>query len=489
MQENNFEKRVQTELDGLMLNPSGDVWLKVEASLKKKKDRRGWLLLLTLFVLLAGGIFTFKIFNSKDSKATNNSALASADQTLPAGKSTPESPALDSNNTIAPEAEKPLTEEQPSDSQQSRLPVEKPGSDLAQKDISTKNITSSVTSEIPKSNLQKAKKYRAQSGARTTVQISGAIVETMEDEAIDINVPVELEKQNAVFTADDIAVKKEAARLPLISELNAKNLMVPEIIPAISLSVLKKKKRPVSNKITLSLEAGIGRSGTANSYLGTIPNSSFYDYNPAASNNNTGSSGVPDSLQSYNVTPSAVKPGIGLFAGLLFTKKVTSYSSISTGIRYQLLTTSQSVGATVTNNTTANNLTESAVYKAGIANQYSNFYHLLQLPIEFNTQASRFKQYNIFATAGFSISQLVHTNSLQFDNATRQYFKNNQYFNKTIIGFSAGLFVNLQAEAKAQLLIGPVFQYSLTPLASKGLYANSHYSFLGLRLIKSLKKQ
>ena len=91
--------------------------------------------------------------------------------------------------------------------------------------------------------------------------------------------------------------------------------------------------------------------------------------------------------------------------------------------------------------------------------------------------------------AGVSLSQLLHTNALQFDNTAGRYFISNDYFNTTIIGVSAGLSINLLNDNRAPLLLGPSFSYSLTPVAGKGLYDKSNYGFLGIRLQKVLKKK
>ncbi|WP_301933197.1 hypothetical protein, partial [Ferruginibacter sp.] len=64
----------------------------------------------------------------------------------------------------------------------------------------------------------------------------------------------------------------------------------------------------------------------------------------------------------------------------------------------------------------------------------------------------------------------------------------NNLFHKTIIGLSAGLLLNLVNNNKAPLLLGPQFYYSVTPVAGSGLYTKTHYSFVGIKLQKILKK-
>lgn len=54
MQENNFEKEVQQKLDGLHLTPSEPVWQKIEASIKKKRERRLLFWLLPVALVIGG---------------------------------------------------------------------------------------------------------------------------------------------------------------------------------------------------------------------------------------------------------------------------------------------------------------------------------------------------------------------------------------------------------------------------------------------------
>ena len=109
--------------------------------------------------------------------------------------------------------------------------------------------------------------------------------------------------------------------------------------------------------------------------------------------------------------------------------------------------------------------------------------------VDFSTQLTTLKKHDLFFNTGLSVAQLIKTNSPQFNNTTGQYFVDNTFFNKTVAGFSAGIDINISKSATAPLLLGPSFYYSLTPMASKGLYINSRYSFLGIRLLKKFGKK
>ena len=231
--------------------------------------------------------------------------------------------------------------------------------------------------------------------------------------------------------------------------------------------------------VTFLISFGIGKTATASNYLGATANRIYYDNASQVGNNN----GNPGSGNSASNFPSSIKPATGLFLGISAGKQIAKRSSVSIGLQYQFIATSINVGQPLVA------FNGSRSFAAGNSNNYSNQYHFVQIPIELSSQLSHFKKHNLFLNVGVSLSQLLYTNALQFNNTAGLYFINNDYFNKTIIGVSAGLSINLLNDNEAPLLLGPSFSYSLTPVAGKGLYDKSNYGFLGIRLQKVLKKK
>lgn len=68
MPTNNFEKRVQEEMEGFKLPPSEDVWLIVEEKIRERKRRR--FLFWLLPILLGGAMATYFLMNRPDNKAS-----------------------------------------------------------------------------------------------------------------------------------------------------------------------------------------------------------------------------------------------------------------------------------------------------------------------------------------------------------------------------------------------------------------------------------
>ncbi|MGH2565148.1 MAG: hypothetical protein ACRDE5_11580, partial [Ginsengibacter sp.] len=71
MEENKFEKRVQQKMDEFVIQPSDDVWQKIEARIENKKRSRLGLILLFLFfcLVLSGG---YMLWNSGQHRIAEN---------------------------------------------------------------------------------------------------------------------------------------------------------------------------------------------------------------------------------------------------------------------------------------------------------------------------------------------------------------------------------------------------------------------------------
>ena len=258
--------------------------------------------------------------------------------------------------------------------------------------------------------------------------------------------------------------------------------MVPRIAAqSITTSTAEKNnQQPVATKnikIIWGISFALGRGATGENYLGKIANRSYNDY-AQYSNNSTGSGSAPS-----NLMPSLVQPGVSFQIGVNASKNISRRSSIGVGLQYQQIRTMIKTVLPV-----LNDQGERIPGNDGSDN-YTNRHHFLQMGIDFSTQLTTLKKHNLFFNTGLTVSQLLQTNSPQFNNATGQYFVDNTFFNKTVAGFSAGIDVNISKSTAAPLFLGPSFYYSLTPMASKGLYVNSRYSFLGIRLLKKFGRK
>ena len=479
MQENNFERQVQQKMDGLTLSPSAEVWQKMQLELEKKRNKKkGWVIIIVLFICLTGGGLIFipkhsKTTISKNDVIKNNTAANDASAIT---NKLPEKKSLNKKLNTQSKNESLI--------QQNKLNKKQVTSNIADKTIvSTTNINKGVKAKQISNTANtgaifKQQKFSRQTAAKARIQVTNAEVETVSTEGL----PMRLSKQLALFSLLKMENHKDITHSTFINNSFCKRLpLLNEKAVSKYVIVTEKSKRNIVEKhknVSLIISFGIGQTATASKFLGATANRSYYDNAGSFGNN-----GTPGSVNSASNIPSSVKPATGLFFGIAATKQISPKSSLSIGLQYQFSSTSISVGQAIVTPDS------SKAFASGNSNNYNNKYHFIQIPIEFSTQLSHFKRHNLFLNTGVSLSQLLHTNALQFSNTAGRYFMSNDYFNKTIIGLSAGLSINLLKDNEAPLLLGPVFSYSLTAIADKGLYDKSHYGFLGIRLQKVIKKK
>jgi hypothetical protein len=354
----------------------------------------------------------------------------------------------------------------------------KKGAVVASKDLLTKagNVKPNYSTENDEAIYRKQKNSRT-SLAKTNMQITGAEIETASSDEM----PKQLTKELTSFSLLQIDNRRAIAPSLILPDVISipLQLLNKNVLTQNSMPVEKSSKNTAGKhqNISFSILFGLGKTATASSYLGVTANRSYYD-NAREFSSNVGGQGTGNSLTSI---PSTIKPATGFYLGFAAEKNITKRSSLSLGLQYQFTSTSMGVGQAIVA------ADGNKAFATGNSNSYINKYHFIEIPIDFSTQLSNFKKHNLYVTAGGTLSQLLHTNALQYNNIAGQYFIDNDYFNKTIIGLSAGISINLLKNNKAPLLLGPIVNYSITPLAAKGLYDNSRYGFLGFRLQKVLK--
>ena len=479
MQENNFERQVQQKMDGLTLSPSTAVWQKMQLELEKKRNKKkGWVIIILLLICITGGGLIFIPKHSKTTISKNevikyNAAVNDASATT---NELPEK--LSSNKKLNTQSKNESL------SQQNKLNIKQVTSNITDKanvNTTNKNIgvnEKQISNTANKGAINKQQKFSRKTAAKTTMQVTNAEVETVSIEVL----PMRLSKQLALFSLQIMENHKDIAHSTIINNSFRKKLPFLNENTVIKNVIKKEKlKRNIVEKhknVSLIISFGTGQSATASKFLGATANRSYYDNAGSFGNN-----GTPGSVNSASNIPSSIKPATGLFFGIAAAKQISPKSSLSIGLQYQFSSTSISVGQPII-------IENSRIrFAGGNNNNYTNRYHFIQIPIEFSTQLSHFKRHNLFLNTGVSLSQLLHTNALQFNNTAGRYFMGNDYFNKTIIGLSAGISINLLKDNEAPLLLGPAFSYSLTAMADKGLYDRSHYGFFGIRLQKVIKKK
>lgn len=231
-------------------------------------------------------------------------------------------------------------------------------------------------------------------------------------------------------------------------------------------------KIKTSNKYSwswgFSFSAGI--SGMANSIFGSQEKSLLASQ---YSNSTPGSNPITTAY----FTPSFIKPSIALVTGISTKRNITSKIIFVSGVSYKLFSTTNGVGKDSVNYFRANNTDKT----------YHNYYHYLEFPVDFKLQITNSKKTQLYWSTGFSISQLISTNALQFNNTAGLYYHDNSLFNKTQIGFTTGIDIAF-LQHKGLIIIGPYLNYGITKIANQG-YNKHHFTFIGLRTQFFLRKK
>lgn len=455
MQENEFEKKMQQEMDAFQLQPTEAVWQNVQAQVGKEKERKRKYLIFS-FLLIAFLASTLWLGDlEQHTSSLNKQAENKIEKSLAQG-----------NN------EKNLQPQQPNEKQESAATALTNNNNAGSKQ-------GQQTTVVENGNKITSHKIRRISKGTATIKITQAVVS---EEPVAVNENVLTEKDQSVKT--ELAVtnekqqnkeitepKETVAEQPLKKEPTKENAA---IVKAVQPSPQKTKKQ-IWNK---SFSVSFGRSSTGSKYLNA---------NAPADFNNGGVITTPGNAGAGAYSPSATKPGFSLAAGFEISRSLSAKITLGAGLHYQLLTTSIAIGEKVNIQSASSGSRE--VFKSGSSNRYTSFYHFITLPVSFSTQVAAIKGRQINFTAGINFSRLIQTNALLFDYTQGNYYRDNTVFNKTLVGLSAAALINLAGKNKSPFYIGPEFYYSLTLQAASGMYGQAHYNFLGIRFQKMLQKK
>ncbi len=136
--------------------------------------------------------------------------------------------------------------------------------------------------------------------------------------------------------------------------------------------------------------------------------------------------------------------------------------------------------------TTGLNQAYSSFYRAGIQHEYINRYHFIELPLGLQLRITGQRKWPVFIYTGVSVSTLLGSNALQFNNLSNSYYKDNSVFKKTQFDASTKILFALSRRNPNGILAGPQLNFGLGKMASEGVYRNRNYSYLGITLQKSI---
>ncbi len=471
MEENKFEKQVQEKMDELKIHPSDSVWEKIEVRIeKRKRSKRELFFFLLLSALLMGGYLLWNI-NDHSTKERNNTEKNNENKNNQ-GKTSGDVP-LTENKTMGPKKnlipgpihQTPIVAQ--NTTKKKNIHINSSQRYKHSTDKREPKINSGQEAVIVSSPPQNAPGHIYESAAGKPVADTQTVVEGKNEKFnAESKGPVPIKVQDSVYVKfnNDSLSKPAYAKSEKEKDTKVKDTI--KKIPASPETVKHSKKNGWKPGVVFA--GGISNVSTS---LLNDDKSLFASY-PNVSVSGPGMA---------TPRPSATKAGFGFMIGVFAEKNVSPKVKLGLGINFKSFKTSNQVGTR--NDTTGfydyqlqNRVNTNSVY-----NTYNNHYNFIELPLTFKVQIGRGKKMPVIWQAGFTVSELISSNALQFNQSQGYYYNNNSIFNKTQTGFNTALLIALFSKQKVPLLLGPYFNYSTSVLAREGLYNKEHFIYTGIR--------
>ena len=499
MPENEFEKKVSSEMQDLRFKPSENVWLRVEERIRTKKKRR-----ILVFVFLFAGLALLGYWQRNNIFGGNENGIASTTEKKQDNNSnSPE----ETNNTPITNPNSETIKKEDVNNVNDKAGNNKIANDQRKEEEpatdNNKDVTGSKTViSAPKNNKdekkenQVNKKTRIDDGPEVSIVVvsadskkKNATGETKLTDNPVVNV------NNDASTIQD-GIKQPDAK-PLESTTDPAKVQPAQqdkksdgkIDTALKVDQPKQPAKPIVKqdpsekkwKWGLHFTPGISSLSDKN-----FPISSQSSYDRLAYQNNVSTgSGIPPVRQQ----PSDPEAGFAFQAGAFLQRQLSARTSISLGLQYGHYSNVLRIGmrrdSLLNNSQFASALDEKAdvVYNAGGDTvKYTNRYHFIELPLNFQWQLNKNKAKPFVWTAGFTIGQMISTNAIMYDTAFNGiYYQNKKLLNKTQFSLSTGFSWTIANSKKAQWSLGPVVNIHLNKLVDNPFDKTGYMFFAGLR--------
>lgn len=500
MPENEFEKKVSSELQQLKFKPSEAVWMRVEERIRKKHKRRVFIILFLLAGIALLGYWQWDNFFGK-----KNGDIVKT-----------ETPAEEKNNTV--NANDPNIQEESKVSDQTQQIKSGERNDTDNKnEVSTNKPTSKLDDKTSENNVSRqiridsknilptGKKRRIagidkkdpkpdQKGQDVlivkdpptlTMVDSGTVRDsTTVTSAITDNSNQDLNQNIAPTTRVDSIKLDTFVRNDLIKKdtLSKKTDSILKIVPADS-PVVNIQKKPAGKKWSFGIEFTPGISSFHEGFLSFNMNKSFADMsaNPAPGSG-AGNTSPADPVKS--------RSAFAFQFGGFFKRQFTPRSGLTLGLRWAYYADEIRVGSRMFPAASSpaflqllNSLGVSSAYDArGVTITGNNSYHFIELPVNYKVQLNKNEAHPLHLQAGVKVGQMFTSNALVYDTvAGGIYYSSKKHFNKTQFGISTSLNWKITKKDKFYMAVGPVFDMHLNSLLDNPLDKKKYLLFAGLR--------
>lgn len=474
MYDRDFEKRVQQKMEELKFSPSASVWNRVEKELTRNKQRRKpvfWLLSL-LFLAASGGIYFYFHENKPNSVVATKNSIPSPYEKNKSGSSGQNQETIAKSSSI--QTTKAIHDDKNVNAEEG-LKKQNPKKHIAEPLFSK---TNKDQDQISSHNQDKKQKT---AGDINTVQSAG---NNKSNQPGNTKAPA---KSNTKELAASAAIssayesEKNLANTNNNSETKPKDPALKKVDSTMVSSPTKsssaKQKGVKQQKWNFGIAGGAGVSTVFQSIFKTTTVSS-----PTYLNN---VSAPPPNGTAYS--SSTIRPGFSFNIGFHVQKGISSRWLFTTGLFYHYYTTEVQTGTKVDSPITV--MTNSTVsyasryyYTRGSNSNYTDHYHFIQLPVTMQYEFARIHKFHLAWEAGLSLSQLIASDELHFDNSTGVYYKASDQLNKTQLNVNTAFLVSSNHN-KLSLQFGPQVEYGLTNMLKSDAESNQHMFYAGLKIL------
>lgn len=489
MPENEFEKKVSSHMQELRFKPSEKVWLQVEERIRKKKKRKVFIIIFFLAGLALLGywqrdnlvgerkndIVNVEKQDDENSIATGEPANSSAtNQNIGAIKQDEIKNTIDKTESQKVIADKPVIDKKNTANSKPEIYNTK-----NRTKNETRNKYTFVKTKIKEESKEPGDPTLATQQKRNPVTVDNKIKDTAglkDNEAI----KEEEIKQGEIKPVENIIDSINTDVIKQKRDSIETRDTVLKIRANDSAAAIVQKKPPEKKwKGGLHLTPGISSlSGQALSFGSQALADANYQ-SPVTG----GATGAPRIIQK----PSEPRPGFAFQLGGSAQRQLSSRTGFSLGLQYGYYSNHIGIGnrrnlaGRFSQSTNMSN--DYYVYNAGGDTvKYTNQYHFIELPLNFQWQLNKNKAKPFIWSIGLTLGQLIASNALTYDTAFGGiYYENKNLLNKTQFGLATGFSWTIANTSQAQWNIGPVASMNLNKLFDSPFENKRYLYFVGLR--------
>jgi hypothetical protein len=463
MQENEFEKKMQEQMQGFGLQPSEEVWKEVEHRIRKEKKRRFIIWWPLLFLLLAGGAGGYYFLNEKNK---NNQSVAA--------EVTKQAPNKKENTLAGDDKSLPQTNMVPTGE---NTDAKITAGNKQVRSFSNKEELKSLPEQTTKSvfQIQKGNGWVAKKKQRQTVK-----EESTDNNPVPIKKDVEVERP---LTSGEIEI-------PVAHISKPDQQQIVSVDSVVNKSVSDKKEVKTDSVVTVGITTQSKKEKKKPAWTTGI---SFYAGSSSVADGLSllRSSALEDANGQLAVNPgtaaavqSPVRSGLSFGAGVFIQKPLSKKTTIQFGLAYNYLSTRISVGNRVDSfiyvNSMSNQVTSAGnYYRASIGNKYANQYHLAALSANLSWRIIDGKKIKINWENGIAYSRLFSSDMLHYSSSIPGYYKDNSLLSKNQFIISTGLSIPVAGTLSLQ----PFISHSITSVLKKTGGTEKYYTVFGLKAI------